>query len=95
MLFRSATDADEALSISKQLQSTLALLVTDINLPQMGGRELAEHIRARHPLTKVLFISGHLEEPSPTGAVNSDCFLQKPFTPSILSATVQAVLGKL
>ena len=57
-LLHVATDADEALSISKQLQSTLALLVTDINLPQMGGRELAEHIRARHPATKVLFKIG-------------------------------------
>jgi DNA-binding response OmpR family regulator len=70
-------------------------VVTDVVMPGMSGKALAEQLRARWPEIKVLFMSGYpneviLRHGLMNGEVN---YLQKPFTPSELAAKVREVMG--
>lgn len=49
----------EALEIAQQLEEPIHLLLTDVVMPQMSGRELAEKVTSIHPETKVIFMSGY------------------------------------
>jgi CheY-like chemotaxis protein len=84
----------EALVIGSDLATKLDLLVTDIVMPQMGGRELADRLRGYRPGIKVLFVSGYTE-----GAIvqagdlaPGTAFLQKPFSPEDLGLKVRELL---
>ena len=72
------------------------LLVSDVVLPGMNGRLMAEAMRARHPSLKVLFISGYTEKSSENDGLpfTNDDFLQKPFAPAVLATKVREVLDK-
>jgi CheY-like chemotaxis protein len=71
------------------------LLVTDVVMPEMGGKELAERLRVLSPLTKVLFCSGYTEDAIVhDGALESGIsFMQKPYTVATLAQKVREVLG--
>jgi CheY-like chemotaxis protein len=66
------------------------LLVTDMLMPGMNGRELAEWIRERAPETRILFISGYTGDDLALG--EHARFLPKPFTPSQLLEQVRRIL---
>lgn len=72
------------------------LLLTDVVMPQMGGRELAKKVCASRPTMKVMFCSGYaddmitLQGDLPAGA----SFLQKPYTPSTLAGKIRKVLDE-
>ena len=89
-----AGTGEEAIAIAAAQQSPVDLLVTDVMLPGMGGRELAERIRGALPKVKVLYVSGYTDDAEvlaakfPPGAR----FLQKPFTLSVLVGQVRASL---
>ncbi len=70
------------------------LLVTDIVMPDMNGRVLADHVRMRRPGIKVLFLSGYAEDAIVRhGILGPDvAFLQKPFTATALARRVREVL---
>ena len=71
------------------------LLVTDVVMPEMGGKELSEHFRAISPQTKVLFCSGYTEE-AIFHAGNLEqgvSFLQKPYSIDSFAHKVRSVLG--
>jgi two-component system, cell cycle sensor histidine kinase and response regulator CckA len=90
-----ASQGDEALQICEQHPGPLHLLVTDMVMPGVGGRELVERVRTLRPETKVLFISGYLDGAivqQDTVLANTP-FLQKPFTPAALARKVRAILG--
>ena len=72
------------------------LLVTDIVMPGMGGKELAERVHRALPGIKVLFISGYTDDAFPSGISMqpSTAFLQKPFSPSTLIKAVQTILDR-
>jgi PAS domain S-box-containing protein len=91
-----APDAGSALALeATRSEQPIHLLLTDVVMPGMGGRELADAIRARRPQLAVLFMSGYTDDDLLRHGVSSarDAFLQKPFTPEELAAKVRAVLG--
>ena len=88
-----APDPSHAFDRFDEHQGRLQLLITDVVMPQMSGRELAETLVARQPDLRVLFMSGYtddqvLAQHLATGAG----FLQKPFTPDVLARKVREVL---
>ena len=72
------------------------MLVTDIVMPKMDGRELATRLASRLAQTKGLFVSGHAEEAlGQQGLLEGGIeLLRKPFTPSALQRRVREVLDR-
>ncbi len=85
----------EALSMAAQRNGEgLDLVVTDVVMPQMGGRDLADRLGALYPHTRVLFTSGYTNDAIVQHGMLEPgiAFLQKPYTPSALAYKVRAVL---
>jgi PAS domain S-box-containing protein len=92
-----AANGLEALNVTHQRATGhIDLLFTDIVMPHMSGKELADRIRALFPLTKILFTSAYTENAFVhQGVLNPGIILlQKPFTPSSLANKVREVLDK-
>jgi PAS domain S-box-containing protein len=89
-----APNGYEALLSYERLASTVHIVVTDLVMPKLGGRELAERLTALHPGLKVLVMSGYTDDVvMRNGALDAGfAFLQKPFTPQVLTAKVREVL---
>jgi PAS domain S-box-containing protein len=89
-----AADGHEALSMAESLGGPLHLLVTDVVMPQLSGREVALLLAPRHPAMKVLYLSGYADESIVHHGVLEPGvdFLQKPFTADALARKVRAVL---
>ena len=88
-----ARDGREGLSVCEAHQGKIDLLLSDVVMPELGGRELAERILTIRPDIKVLFMSGHTQDVILKEGVKSGTpFLHKPFTPSDLAHKVRAVL---
>ncbi len=90
----SAAESREALRIAARHDGPLHLLLTDVVMPDMNGRELADHILGLHPEMKVLFMSGYADEVlGPQGVLEPGiALLPKPFTLSSLTGRVAEVL---
>jgi two-component system, cell cycle sensor histidine kinase and response regulator CckA len=89
-----AGDGEEALRVARQRQGPIHLLVTDVVMPRMSGRQLADVLARERPEMRVLFVSGHADEAItrcglPAGA---GAFLQKPFGPASLARKAREVL---
>ena len=91
-----ARDGESALRIVEDRRERLHLLLTDVVMPKMGGRELVRRLLSRHPDVKVLYMSGY-----PDGALGEDgalepgaVLLQKPFTPQGMADKVRQVLDR-
>jgi CheY-like chemotaxis protein len=91
-----AMDGNRALRLAGEHSGPIDLLITDVVLPDLGGRALAERVRERYPALKVLFVSGYTEDAIVRHGVLSEQveFLQKPFSPLALSARVREVLDR-
>ena len=90
-LVQSVPNGDEALQLIEG-GARFDLLLTDMVLPGMSGRELAEQVAAVAPAIKILLMSGYDEdEVNLRGAGTSD-YLAKPFTPGELAARVRSAL---
>ena len=90
-----AADGEEALGRASDPAQHIDVLVTDVVMPRMGGRELAARIRPTRPGLKVLFISGYLEQGFPIDDLDDRSrFLQKPFTPSTLADELASLLAR-
>ena len=90
-----ANNGQEALRVvSQQKNNDIALLLTDVVMPEMGGKELAQRFHATQPDTKVLFCSGYTQEAiDRNGELEpGTAFLQKPFTPLVLANKIREVL---
>jgi PAS domain S-box-containing protein len=89
-----ASRPDEALQTSAQHAGPIHLLVTDVVMPEMGGRDLAKRLTLGHPETKVLYVSGYTDDAVVQhGILDEDlAFLQKPYTVASLSDKVRSVL---
>ena len=91
-----AADGVEALQAFERAVVRPEVVVTDVIMPRLNGRQLSDAVWARWPDVRVLFMSGHtgesdvLERLVPAGAP----FLQKPFTPEGLAQAVGALRAK-
>ena len=90
-----AADATAAMQILQDEAEAVDLLLTDVGLPGMNGRQLAEAARARRPGLKVLFITGYAHQASgEAGLVGPGmALLGKPFALDALASKVEAVLA--
>ena len=91
-----ACDGNDALRVASAHRDTIHLLVTDVVMPNLGGRQLAEALSASHPESKVLYLSGYTNDAIVRlGILESNLsFLQKPFRPSVLISKVREVLDR-
>ena len=90
-----AADGMEALQIASQYEDAIHLILTDVVMPRLGGKALAEQVRMRRPSIKILFMSGYTEYTSNANGELSALgpALQKPFTRLSLTAKVREVLS--
>lgn len=90
-----ASNAEEALQCCAQYDGPIHLLVTDMIMPGMSGRDLAERLQPVRPEMHILYMSGYTADKAlrPHGlAVERTPFLQKPFTPRSFTQKVREVL---
>ncbi len=88
-----AQDGVEALRVAHSFAGPIHLLLTDIVMPHMNGRDLAEKLIAVRPDTKVLFMSGYTDHAVVHRELSAGApFLQKPFTPDALARKVRTLL---
>ena len=89
-----AADGGAAALAAAAKASDLQLLITDVAMPDMSGRDLADELRRSRPDLKVLFISGYTDESIATRGVLAPGveLLEKPFTAEVLARRVRAIL---
>jgi CheY-like chemotaxis protein len=92
-----ARDGQEGVQIAQQHCGPIDLLVTDMVMPRMSGRQMAELLTQSRPGLQILFTSGYPDEAvHRQGSFEpSQAFLQKPFTPLRLARRVREVLDGL
>lgn len=84
----------EAMRIAREHAGDIHLLITDVIMPEMNGRDLAKNVMSFHPGIKRLFMSGYTADVIAHHGVLEDGvhFIQKPFSTRVLTAKVRAVL---
>jgi two-component system, cell cycle sensor histidine kinase and response regulator CckA len=89
-----AVDGVGGMRVATGYTEPMDLLATDIVMPSVGGRQLAEQLHLRHPETKVLYLSGYTDEAAERhGVIQEEVdFLEKPFAPEALIAKIREVL---
>ena len=89
-----ADDPEHAQRISASPNVEVQLVLTDVVMPAMSGRELVQKLTSKHPHLRVLYMSGYTDNVITSGGVLEPglAFLQKPFTPASLANKVREVL---
>jgi PAS domain S-box-containing protein len=89
-----APNGEVALHVATRHQGPLHLLLTDVVMPELGGRHLAERLTALRPELRVLYASGYTDDAVVRHGVlrPGTAYLQKPFTPELLARKVREVL---
>ena len=82
-----AADPMDAQRIASEFRSQIHLLITDVVMPKVSGRELAERLASQRPQMKVLYMSGYTDSAIVANGIleKEVAFLQKPFTPTVLA----------
>ena len=91
-----AADGDAAVRIADGFDHPIHLLLTDVVMPHVNGRDLADLFSKMRPATKVLFMSGYTDDAVVRHGILQDgiAYLQKPFTPKSLAKKVREVLDR-
>jgi two-component system, cell cycle sensor histidine kinase and response regulator CckA len=90
-----ASNGQDGLRVAREHKSSpLRLVVTDVIMPQMGGKVMAEWLKTTHPNLKILFTSGYTDDTiTHHGVLDPGVeFLPKPYTPSTLARKVRELL---
>jgi CheY-like chemotaxis protein len=88
-----ASRGEEAEQICIEYDGVIHLLITDMVMPGLGGRDLVQRVAAKRPGMKVLYISGYTEQSLAEADIRSGvAFLEKPFSPAALQRRVREVL---
>src|SRR6185503_4877016 len=91
-----ASNAAEALRILEAESGEMDILVTDVVMPEVGGRELARKVERLLPGMPILFVSGYVRDPEPL--VDKDGrpvdYLEKPYTPVALARRIRSALDQ-
>jgi two-component system, cell cycle sensor histidine kinase and response regulator CckA len=85
-----ARNGQEGFFVAQQHAGPINLLITDVVMPRLSGRQLVELLAPLRPRMRTLFISGYMDES--LSFATETCFLQKPFTPMSLARKVRDVL---
>jgi PAS domain S-box-containing protein len=87
---------DEAVQLVSAHSGTIDLVLTDVEMPVMGGRDLVETLRKMRPYVRVLFMSGYTDDDLLRHGIEraEEAFIQKPFTPGSLARKVREVLDQ-
>ena len=90
-----AESGEQALRVVKEEPDTIHVVLTDVVMPGIDGKELADRLVASRPYTKMIFMSGRAAEvmSDAGGLISSDTFLAKPFTPERLLSKVRTRLA--
>jgi CheY-like chemotaxis protein len=91
-----ASDGAMALRVAAEEVGEIDLVLTDVEMPTLGGRGMVDELHELSPGMRVLFMSGYTDNEILRRGINTSEteFLQKPFTAEALCAAVRAVLGK-
>lgn len=91
-----ASNGKEAIEVTQAHQGPIHFVLTDVVMPEMSGRQMAEYFRQHHPALTVLFMGGYTDDAGVRhGIIDAkDDFLQKPFSPLALARKVREVLDK-
>ena len=91
----SAGDGEDALAVWRDAGTAIDLLVTDVVMPRLGGRELYGRLSTAQPGLRVLYISGYTDDTIVRLGVREEgvAFLQKPFTAESLARSVRQALA--
>jgi len=89
-----AASPTEAIGLSKRQDAPIEMLLTDVIMPGMNGRELARILAEHRPRMKVLYMSGYTDAAMTQQGIlpPGTAFLSKPFTPEVLARKVREVL---
>ena len=89
-----AASGEDAISVIRKYSGKIHLLLTDVVMPGMSGRELAEKIRKERPDVKVIFMSGYTEDIiAHHGVLEKGInYISKPITPVTLTKKIRIVL---
>lgn len=89
-----ARGGSEALELAEQHEGDIHLLLTDVVMPGMSGRELAQRLLPQRPGIRLLYTSGYTEDAIVRHGVSGQetAFLPKPFAPASLTQKVRGVL---
>ena len=90
-----ARNAEQAISIAQRHAGPIHLMLTDVVMPRMNGRDLANRIRAMRPRTRIVFMSGYADNVIANGAANiaQSAYIDKPFTAEALVHKVHKLLA--
>jgi signal transduction histidine kinase/CheY-like chemotaxis protein len=91
-----ASNGTEALEVASSARAEINLVLTDVVMPKMGGKQLADELRSLTPDVKVLFISGYTQDAIVNHGILDPgiAFLHKPFTPGELARKVRQALDE-
>jgi len=81
--------------VTREFDRAIHLMVSDVVMPKMSGRELAQILESRRPEMKTIFMSGYTDDAIVRHGVQEEgvVFLQKPFSLSTLARKIREVLG--
>ena len=91
-----AENGEDALRVSKAHEGAIDLLVTDVVMPRMGGKEVAKRLQPLYPQMKTIYMSGYTDDSIAHRGILAPGlnFIEKPFSPAGLARRVREVLDK-